>query len=215
MKSKKIIKDALALFVITLVSGLFLGFVFEITKEPIAEQKAIAKQRAYQQVFPKAAAFQESKELTGAAANAVSVLEAAGYSGITIDEALPAKDSAGEMLGYVMTITTKNGYGSAITITCGEKLDGTITGIEFLSISETAGLGMKAKEPAFKEQFTAMQEEKFTVTKSGKTSDDQIDAISGATITSDAVTEAVNAGIHFIDNFSVNESTVHTGASGN
>ena len=65
----------------------------------------------------------------------------------------------------------------------------------FLSISETAGLGMKATTDSFKDQFKDKNVEKFTYTKTGATSDDQIDAISGATITTNAMTNGVNAGL--------------------
>lgn len=201
MQIGKIVKDALALFIITLVSALFMGFVYEVTAAPIAEQKEIAKQKAYQQVFPEAAEFQENKDLAEAVASSTALLEAQGYTGITIDEAVEAIDSQGTIGGHVITITTKNGYGNAMTLTCGRSLDGTVIGIEFLSISETAGLGMKAKEPAFKEQFKDKQVDQFIVTKIGKKSDNEIDSISGATITSSAVTEAVNAGGYFITSF--------------
>ena len=49
--SKKIIKDTIALTVITLIAGVALGGVYEITKEPIARQEALAKEKAYQEVF--------------------------------------------------------------------------------------------------------------------------------------------------------------------
>ena len=57
----KIIKDALALTLITLVAGVALGGVYEITKDPIARQEAQAKAEAYEQVFTDAAAFEEVK----------------------------------------------------------------------------------------------------------------------------------------------------------
>ena len=68
-----------------------------------------------------------------------------------------------------------------------------MTGIDFLTINETAGLGMKAKEPAFKDQFGNKNPEIFQVTKNGASAEGDIDAISGATFTSNAVTNAVNA----------------------
>lgn len=190
MKNSKIMKDALALFLITLISGLLLGFVYEITKEPIEKQKAIAKQEAYQKVFPAADSFQETEELNKAAEQSALLLDKEGYQNILIDEARLALDESGDVLGYVLTVTTKNGYGNAITLTLGKALDNTIQGIEFLSISETAGLGMKAKEPDFKDQFKQKKAEAL--------SDADIDFITGATITSAAVTEAVNAGSSFI-----------------
>ena len=74
---------------------------------------------------------------------------------------------------------------------------GQITGVELLEISDTPGLGMKASEPAFKDQYKDKSVEEFTVTKTGSTSDSEINAISGATITSNAVTHAVDAALYF------------------
>jgi electron transport complex protein RnfG len=76
-------------------------------------------------------------------------------------------------------------------------LDGTVNGYSITTINDTAGLGMKAKEEAFSSQYANKQVEKFTVTKTGATSEDEIDAISGATISSNAVTNAVNASLAY------------------
>ena len=75
-------------------------------------------------------------------------------------------------------------------------MDGTVNGISILSISETAGLGMQA-EDILKPQFADKQVEKFEYTKNGAASENQIDAISGATITTNAVTNGVNAGLYY------------------
>ena len=201
-----IIKDALALFCITLVAGVLLGFVYEITKEPIKKQEQETKQRAYQTVFADAASFKENDTVNVAVEEAFEVLsdstitEGADYSGITINEALEAYDSSDSLIGYVMNVITANGYGGDIKISLGIRTDGTVTGMEILSISETAGLGMKADESAFKDQYKDKNVEQFAYTKVGATADNEIDAISGATITTKAVTEAVNAGIFFAKN---------------
>lgn len=113
-----------------------------------------------------------------------------------IDKALEVKDGSGTLLGYVLTVTSREGYGGDITFTMGIRLDGTLNGISILSISETAGLGMKA-EAVLKPQFENKNVSQFTYTKSGAVSDDQIDAISGATITTNAVTTAVNGGLYY------------------
>ena len=80
----------------------------------------------------------------------------------------------------------------------GVKADGTLNGISFLSIGETAGLGMKATEDKFKDQFKDKKVPKLSYTKNGAKSDDEIDALSGATITTNAVTNGVNAGLYYI-----------------
>ena len=113
----------------------------------------------------------------------------------TIDEVCTVGDT-----GYVITTTDKDGFGGNIQITVGIMADGTVNGISFLSISETAGLGMKAKEADFKDQFKDKNVEKFTYTKTGESGDDMIDAISGATITTNAVTNAVDSALVYFQN---------------
>jgi electron transport complex protein RnfG len=193
--NKNIIKDAIMLTIITLVAGLFLGFVYEITKEPIKQQQEIAKQKAYKAVFSDAKEFvaDNSIDLTTAPA----VLEATGYTKESINEALAAVDDSGNVIGYVMNVTTSEGYGGDILFSMGIRTDGTVNGYEILTISETAGLGMKAKEAAFKDQYANKQVDKFQYTKAGATAENEIDAISGATITTNAITNGVNAGIAY------------------
>lgn len=193
--SSKIIRDALALTAITLVSGLALGAVYGITKEPIARQEELAKQEAYQEVFPEAEQFQTvtlDEELSG---QIRSGLDEAGYTQDSIQEVTEALDDEGQRLGYAITVLTTAGYGGEIQFSMGVSLDGTVNGISFLSISETAGLGMKADTEEFRGQFAQKQVEAFTYTKNGALAEDEIDAISGATITTSAVTDAVNAGL--------------------
>ena len=75
-----------------------------------------------------------------------------------------------------------------------------MNGIEILSISETAGLGMRANTEEFKSQFRNKKVEQFEYTKTGATVDNQIDALSGATITTNAMTNAVNTALSFFHN---------------
>ena len=106
-----------------------------------------------------------------------------------------AVDTSGEALGYIFNVTTAEGYGGDISLTVGIQADGTVNGYSVLSISETAGLGMNAQEADWAGQFAGKQVDAFTVVKdgSGANDDAKIDAISGATITSDAVAGAVNS----------------------
>lgn len=189
--NKTLIKDALILFVITTVAGLLLGIVYDVTAEPIARQQQKLKEEAYQAVFMDAQSFE-----TFDASDAGSVLESAGIKAedVTIEEVMTAMKD-GKAAGYVMTVTDHEGYGGDIKLAMGIQTDGTVNGISFLSISETAGLGMKAKEAAFYEQFAGKKVEQFVYTKSGASAENEIDALTGATITTNAVTNAVNAGI--------------------
>ncbi len=196
MSDKKgMIKDASILLLITVVAGLILGFVYQITKEPIAAAEEKAAKAAYQEVFPDAAGFSDKLEL--AVPEGESTWEQ-NYAGVDLDNVLMATDAEGVCLGYVLTMTSHEGYGGDITFTMGIQNDGTLNGISLLSISETAGLGMKAGT-VLVPQFAGKQVSQFTYTKTGSTMDSQIDAISGATITTNAVTTAVNAGLYIFE----------------
>ena len=189
---KKILKDAFALLMITLVAGILLGFVYSITKEPIAVQEQLTKERSCQEVFADAATFENDTEDLE---SATAAMKAAGYEVQTLSEILVAKDASGNTLGYVLSLVDPEGYGGNISFMMGIRLDGTLNGISILSIGETAGLGMNADTDAFKSQFANKKVEKFTFTKTGSTSDSEIDALSGATITTTAMTNGVNAGL--------------------
>ncbi len=116
-----------------------------------------------------------------------------------IDLLVKALDSDKNVIGYVVNVTNHKAYSGDISYTIGVKTDGTLNDFEILSISETAGLGMKAKEDKFKSQFHNVKVDQFTVTKQKAGSESEIEAISGATITSKAVTNGVNAGISYIN----------------
>jgi electron transport complex protein RnfG len=197
-KSGTIFKDAAILFIITLIAGFALGFVHEITLPAIEAQQLQAKMDAYRTVFPGAAGFTEEDTLKEKLSAAPELLTAKGYTNITIDEALAATDGNNNLLGYVVVVTTQEGYGGAITLSLGYRLDGTINGIELLSLNETAGLGAKAGGKEFKSQFAEKKVTEFAYTKTGAKSDNEIDALSGATITTRAVVSAVNSGLCFI-----------------
>lgn len=189
-EKKSMIKDALILFAITLVAGLLLGFVYDVTKEPIAQQKAKAKAQACKNVFAAAETFEPILSEDGPTA----YFMAGKDSNVDIDEVMQALDGTGQLMGYVITVTDHEGYGGDIQFSVGVALDGTLNGISLLSISETAGLGMKAGD-VLVPQFTNKKVENFTYTKSGSTSDSEIDAISGATITTNAIVNGVNSGL--------------------
>lgn len=189
--NKQMIRDSLILFAITLIAGLLLGGVYAITKNPIAKTQEDKKNEAYQAVFTDAAEFTEVTD----AADAQQILADAGYTKDRIDEVKAAMDADGNILGYVMTLTSLEAYGGELQLAMGIRMDGTVNGISFLSLSETIGLGMEAKKPEFQEQFAGKQVEQFVYSKTGAAADNEIDALSGATITTNAVTNAVNAGI--------------------
>ncbi len=187
---KQMIKDAVILFLITVISGALLGLVYQVTKDPIRLQQEKAQKEAYQEVFNAADSFEEvcvdTDMLTG---NAIEN----GFDA-QIDSVVAALDSSKNTLGYVITVTDHEGYGGDIQFSVGVTKEGLVNGISILQISETAGLGMRAEE-VLKPQFTNKQVESFSYTKTGSTNDSEIDAISSATITSNAVVNGVNAAL--------------------
>lgn len=193
--TKSMIKNALILFAITLVAGVLLGIVYQVTKEPIAYQEKLAQDKANQSVFATASTFDDvALDETGAAGIA------ADFTGVTIQSVKEAKDSSGTGLGYVIQVKSK-GYGDFITYTVGITNDGNINGISIISIAETPGLGMNA-EKVIVPQFADKAAQQFSVVKNGQLTDpsSQIEAISGATITSRAVTNGANAAVAYFEN---------------
>lgn len=199
MKKGGFMKDALILFAITLIAGACLGGVYEVTKAPIAAAEMAAKADAYRAVLPAAASF-EAEGMEELLAPANEALAGQGFGNVAVDEAVTGVDASGSPVGYVVTATSKDGYGGNITVSVGILADGTISGVEFLTLAETAGLGMNAAQPEWKGQYANKNVDAFTVTKGGASADNEINALSGATITSNAVTGAVNAAVYFAKN---------------
>lgn len=192
------LKEAGILFVITLLAGIMLGFVHELTKEPIRIQKEKAVQEACMAVLPGPGGqsmefaevpYQPDEALVGR-------LE---ENGVKIGTVYQASLPDGSLGGYVVESTSTQGYGGSIVLYVGVDAEGTVGGVSILEISETAGLGMEAPN-VLTPQFAGKQATQFNYTKSGSRSDSEVDAISGATITTKAVTNAVNGGITVAQN---------------
>lgn len=192
---KKIVKDALVLFAITLVAGILLGVVYQITLDPIAKANENAKEKAYKAVLAEADSFETIDALpSDDDINASSDID---FSKDKVNEVAIGKKGS-ETAGYVVTVTDSDGYGGDIKFTVGISTDGKVLGVSFLSISETAGLGMRAKtDPTFLGQLEGKNVSKFNVVKdgTGSSADDKVDAIGGSTVTSKAVIKGVNAAL--------------------
>ena len=173
---KDILKLGITLFAICAVAALVLGVTNNITAPVIEERNIQASNEARKIVLSEADEF---KELDGM--NSDIVLEV--YEGI--------KD--GQVIGYTIKTSSK-GYGGAIELMVGISKDGKITGVEIGNHSETPGLGSKATEPMFKNQYVDKDVlNSLLVVKGSTNNDNEISAISGATITSNGVTSGVNA----------------------
>ena len=118
-----------------------------------------------------------------------------------IDEAYEGLDAEGNLVGYVVRVTSSDGFDGDVSLALGVNTDNVINGIAFTTLNETPGMGMRAADPEFKDQFAGRAVSGFTLNKSGTAaSDTEIDTVSGASITSGAVVNAVNAGLDFILN---------------
>ena len=183
----RIIKDTLSLVAITLVAGVCLSFVHELTADTILKAEAEERTASYRKVFPAAADFitPEGDEDVG---KTVSV------AGVTIGESLFAVDSEGNVIGCVISSTSANGYGGDVTLSVGIDLENTVTGMTVTSMSESPGFGSHCQDEDFQEQFKGVKGE-VTYTSGGKSQPNEIDMISGATFTTRAVTEAANGAL--------------------
>lgn len=195
---KEMLKNTFILLVITVLAGGVLGLVYDNTKDVIAKQEEETKKAAYKDVFSNAADFNVCELLIDDSQR--RAFDDAGYAAEDITELIEAKDAAGNVIGYVFTIVTHEGYGGDISFTMGVSKEGKLNGITILSISETAGLGMEA-EKVLKPQFEGRDAVAFRYSKTGATEPDEIDAISGATITTNAVTNGVNLGLYYFNEY--------------
>ena len=129
------------------------------------------------------------------AKKAEDIIAKSDYANDEILSVNTALDKSGEVLGYVISVTSHEGSQSDITLSVGIRNDGTLNGYSITSISETPGLGMLVQEKAFYSQFENKSESSYTVVKTAPSADNEIEAVTGATISSRAVTNAVNASL--------------------
>lgn len=172
---------------ITLVVALALGAVNAVTAGPIAEQNAQKIKDSLENVMPGAESEQidvpEGTTVTTETKNATSVTILSAYK--------MTKDGADA--GYCVEVG-RTGFGGAVDTMVGIDSDGKVTGISVISASsETPGLGARSTEPEFQAQFAGQVGTEVAVAKDGGS----IDALTGATITSRAVSEGVVAAAQF------------------
>lgn len=195
---KRIPRPVLVLTVIAAIAGLALSGVYVLTKDTIADQKRAAKAASYKAVCPDADHFETDEVLDKAIADLNGEYYNAEFGRVKINDAFVAKDADGNTTGYALSVTTSDGYHGDITLAVGVHFDDVVDGISFTELNETAGLGMRVDEDAFKDQFDDVDVDVFKLNKAGgSTADDEIDSISGASTTSGAVVNAVNAALDF------------------
>ena len=194
---ERIPKPVVALTIITVVAGLALSGVYTVTKDTIEAQKEESSRMAYRVVVPEAEAFDTDEKAEAALKELNGGLYGNDFGRCKINAAYIGKDANGEIVGYIVSVTTADGFDGDITLAVGWDGSGMMQGISFTELSETPGMGMRADEDLFKNQFSSRTTYPFKLTKSSEAADNEISAISGATITSSAVVNAVNAASDF------------------
>ena len=176
---KNIIVMTIKLLVITIIAGLLLGAVNYITKDTIADQEAKKADEARFAAFPEAQSFTK-----------LDIDIDDEYS--LIQSVYSVQDAQGNDIGVAFDIITK-GYSTGLNMTVGLSAQGTVTGVVIGANQETPGLGAKASEPTFIDQYKDVPfDPALVVVKTPATAQGEIQAITSATITSNAVTNAVN-----------------------
>lgn len=191
-------KAALNLTVITLVAGLALSSVYMLTKKTIEEQQMAANAESYKAVCPDAVSFSYDDDLTAAVEALGGEVYGDAFGRTYINEVVVGNAADGSAAGYVISVTSADGFDGNITLSVGILADGTVSAISFTELNETAGMGMLCGEDEFKSQFEGVNTDAFILNKSGSsTADNEIDTVSGASTTSGAVVNAVNTALDF------------------
>ena len=180
-----IIKPVVVLLSICIVIPLALSVTNAVTKDRIIQ---LEKQKAQETM----------KSLIDA--DKFEELVFAGETNIKYNKAV--KD--GNAVGYVFETTTK-GYGGAVSVMTAVNTDGTVKSVAILDVSnETPGLGQNAQKENFYSQYEGKKIDIILVKNSADSKNNEVDALTGATITSKAVTEAVNLALEQFDVISKN-----------
>lgn len=193
---KVMLKEAGILLGITLLSGMLLGFFYELTREPRRLQQEKAVREACMAVFPEEKYAAAGIEFVECEYTPDDELAAElTQNGVIIGKTYHAKAQKGELFGCVVEVTASEGYGGDIVLYVGVRSDGAVNGVSVLEISETPGLGMEAPN-VLVPQFAGKKVDSFVYTKTGaKPDSNEVDAIASATVTTKAVTNAVNGGL--------------------
>ena len=186
---KDMFKLGLNLLIISAVAALLLALTNSVTASTIAQRNEQANAEARKLVLESAQDFEQVKDV-----------KTDNSKGVEVSEIYEAKDASGNTVGYTLKVLP-SGYGGTIELMVGiDSAKGQVSGINVVSNSETAGLGAKATKPEFSDQYKGKPLEELSVLKNGTPGDTEIKAISGATITSTAVTNGVDAAIEVYNN---------------
>jgi len=179
---KDVIKSSIPLVLICLVISFLLAFVNLSTKSTIEKEKNLENENARKTVLTEASSFKECK-----------IDDVEYYKGFNGDN----------LIGYVF-LTDSKGYGGKIEVMTGITSDGKVSGVSILSQNETPGLGANIKNDNFKSQFNKkVPSNGFTVVKTSASNNNEIEAVTGATISSKAATTCVNEAIKLYNKINI------------
>lgn len=178
---RAVLSPAAALFVICAVVTALLAGTNLLTRDVIAAQALAAEEASRRVVLPEAESFAE-RTLTADGA------EISYYEGL---------DASGAPVGAVF-VTGAKGYGGEVSVMTGLDNGGAVRGVVILSHEETPGLGANAENESFLGQYSGGTGP-FSVVKSAPAGENQVEALTGATVTSTAVTEAVNQAVSYFE----------------
>jgi len=176
-KEYSIFQIAFNLTMVCIISGIIIAATYYLTAPITARKNAQLKQESMQQLVPKAESFTSVK----------------GKSGWY------AAQKSGNTIAYVVPSTTK-GYGGAIELLVAVSTKGSVMDFQILSANETPGLGANASKDSFRSQFAGKKSNALSVVKD-KTNKKNIQAMTGATITSTAVTKGVKEAVDEVDSY--------------
>ena len=176
MKIGAIVKDSLILAVITLVLSFLLSGVKVITQKSIDKAEYEARVAAYNKVVPGFVSFDNVSDMD------IEINSKARAGFLESDEKmLICKNGESEIVGYIIQSTSR-GYGGPLNLIVGFNNEGVISGVAYANIpQETPGLGMKTTEETFLNSWAGHNYENVN----------QVDAISGATLSSEGFRQAV------------------------
>lgn len=180
-------KPVVVLFLICFVITLLLAVTYNFTKDIIAARAESDLEAAKLVVLPAAKEFRRIEN--------VDDMLPEGFATDTVNGAFEGYD--GDTLkGYVISIIEK-GYGGDINLIVGIGSDGTVTGLKIGDNNETPGLGKKVEAPKFYEQLVGIKpEENLVVVKMPGSKDEEIEAVSGATVSSKAIVRGVQTAVN-------------------
>ena len=194
-------RPVVVLTAITLIAGLALSGVYVMTKDTIEAAHSLANAASFREVVPGAETFEADASVQAALEAVDGQVYGSDFGRAYINEAYTAYDADGNTAGYVVRATSADGFDGNISMAVGLSPEGVVNGISFTELNETPGMGMRCGESEFMGQFAGKAVSRFTLNKAGgSTADDEIDTVSGASTTSGAVVNAVNAALDFYEN---------------